>query len=61
MAIHSGLAEVVALVYGYDQRTSKVQYGGSGAVSGGNDHSALRTMQPVSLPGRIAVPALPVH
>ena len=38
MAIHSGMAEVIALVYGYDQRSSKVQYGGAGAVSGANDH-----------------------
>ena len=34
MAIQSGLAEVVALVYGNDQRSAKVQYGGPGAMGG---------------------------
>lgn len=34
MAIETGLAEVVALVYGNNQRTAKVQYGGSEAVGG---------------------------
>ena len=34
MAIETGLAEVVALVYGNNQRTAKVQYGGSQAMGG---------------------------
>ena len=36
MAIHSGLAEVVALVYGNDQRSAAVQYGGPRAMGGGD-------------------------
>ena len=36
MAIKSGLAEVVALVYGNDQRSAAVNYGGDNAVGGGN-------------------------
>lgn len=35
-AIHAGLAEVVALVYGNDQRSAKVQYGGPQAMGGEN-------------------------
>lgn len=35
MAIKSGMAEVVALVYGNDQRSAKVQYGGPEAMGGG--------------------------
>jgi len=35
MAIKSGLAEVVALVYGNDQRSAAVQYGGPEAMGGG--------------------------
>lgn len=34
MAIESGLAEVVALVYGNDQRSAAVQYGGPEAMGG---------------------------
>lgn len=34
MAIKSGLAEVVALVYGNDQRSAKTQYGGPQAMGG---------------------------
>lgn len=34
MAIKAGLAEVVALVYGNDQRTAAVQYGGPQAMGG---------------------------
>ncbi len=34
MAIRSGLAEVVALVYGNDQRSAAVQYGGTQAMGG---------------------------
>jgi acetyl-CoA acetyltransferase len=34
MAIKSGLAEVVALVYGNDQRSAKIQYGGPQAMGG---------------------------
>lgn len=36
MAIKSGMAEVVALVYGNDQRSAAVQYGGPEAVGGGS-------------------------
>lgn len=36
MAIEAGLAEVIALVYGNDQRTAGVQYGGPQAMGGGN-------------------------
>lgn len=35
MAIKSGMAEVVALVYGNDQRSAAVQYGGPEAMGGG--------------------------
>src|SRR5690606_37680449 len=35
LAIHSGMAEVVALVYGNDQRSAAVQYGGPEAMGGG--------------------------
>jgi acetyl-CoA acetyltransferase len=35
MAIKSGMAEVVALVYGNDQRSAAVQYGGPEATGGG--------------------------
>jgi acetyl-CoA acetyltransferase len=34
MAIHSGMADVVALVYGNDQRSAAIQYGGSEAMGG---------------------------
>src|SRR5262249_35177769 len=34
MAIETGLAEVVALVYGNNQRSAKVQYGGPEAMGG---------------------------
>lgn len=34
MAIHSGMCEVVALVYGNNQRSAAVNYGGSNAVGG---------------------------
>ena len=36
LAIEAGLAEVIALVYGTDQRSAAVQYGGSEAASGQN-------------------------
>lgn len=36
LAIEAGLAEVVALVHGSNQRSAKVQYGGSQAVGGEN-------------------------
>lgn len=36
MAIKSGMAEVVALVYGNDQRSARVQYGGPEAMGGGS-------------------------
>ncbi len=35
MAIRSGMAEVVALVYGNDQRSAAIQYGGPEAMGGG--------------------------
>lgn len=35
MAIKAGLAEIVALVYGNDQRSAAVQYGGPEAMGGG--------------------------
>jgi acetyl-CoA acetyltransferase len=35
MTIHAGMADVVALVYGNDQRSAKVQYGGPEAMGGG--------------------------
>lgn len=35
MAISSGLAEVVALVYGNDQRSAAINYGGADAAGGG--------------------------
>ena len=34
MAIETGMAEVVALVYGNNQRSAKVQYGGEKAIGG---------------------------
>jgi acetyl-CoA acetyltransferase len=58
MAIHSGLAEVVALVYGYDQRSSKVQYGGAGNVSGGADHLSYTYHSPWGLTSQGALYAL---
>ena len=36
MAIHSGLAQVVALVYGNDQRSGGTAYGGDNAAGGAN-------------------------
>jgi len=36
MAIENGLAEVIALVYGTDQKSAAVQYGGANAASGNN-------------------------
>jgi len=36
MAIKSGMAKVVALVYGNDQRSAAVQYGGPEAMGGGS-------------------------
>src|SRR5690606_526718 len=35
LAIKSGMAEVIALVYGNDQRSAAVQYGGPPAMGGG--------------------------
>jgi acetyl-CoA acetyltransferase len=35
MAIEAGVAETVALVYGNDQRSAKIQYGGPQAMGGG--------------------------
>jgi len=58
MAIYSGLAEVVALVYGYDQRSSKVQYGGAGAVSGGAEHLSYVYHSPWGLTSQGALYAL---
>lgn len=34
MAIETGMAETIALVYGNDQRTAKIQYGGPQAMGG---------------------------
>ncbi len=39
MAVKSGLCEVVALVYGNDQQSAKVQYGGPQAMGGGSNLS----------------------
>jgi acetyl-CoA acetyltransferase len=39
MAIKAGFCEVVALVYGNDQRSAKVQYGGPHAMGGGTNLS----------------------
>ncbi|MGQ7793604.1 thiolase family protein [Faunimonas sp. B44] len=39
MAIKSGFCEVVALVFGNDQRSAKVQYGGPQAMGGGSNLS----------------------
>ncbi|NYT36397.1 thiolase family protein [Allopusillimonas soli] len=36
LAINAGMAEVVALVYGNDQRSAAVQYGGPEAMGGGS-------------------------
>ena len=36
MAIETGMAEVVAMVFGLNQRTAKVQYGGPQAMGGDN-------------------------
>src|SRR5690606_10511068 len=41
MAIHSGMAEVVALVYGNDQRSAAVQYCRPESVGGGSFPSAV--------------------
>ncbi len=34
LAIHSGMAECIALVYGNDQKTARTAYGGPGAMGG---------------------------
>ncbi|MGV6875646.1 thiolase family protein [Pseudochelatococcus sp. B33] len=39
MAVQSGMCEVVALVYGNNQRSAKVQYGGPQAMGGGSNLS----------------------
>jgi len=48
MAIKSGLAKVVAVVYGHDQRSAKVQYGGPEA-SGGDRHLSYVYHAPMGL------------
>src|SRR3546814_482260 len=56
-AIHAGLAEVVALVYGTDQRSAKVQYGGPQAM-GGDSYLAYIYHSPWGLTSQGALYAL---
>ena len=57
MAIKSGLAEVVALVYGNDQRSGAVNYGGDNAAGGAN-YLAYRYHAPWGLTSQGALYAL---
>ncbi|MES9541470.1 thiolase family protein [Actinomadura sp. NPDC000600] len=57
MAIHSGVAECVALVYGNDQRTAGTAYGGRNAM-GGDRHLAYTYYAPWGLTSQGALYAL---
>ncbi|MEV6320852.1 thiolase family protein [Nocardia sp. NPDC051787] len=57
MALHAGLAECVALVYGNDQRAAGTQYGGPSAVST-DKHLAYRYFAPWGLTSQGALYAL---
>ncbi|MEV7007332.1 thiolase family protein [Streptosporangium sp. NPDC051022] len=57
MAIHSGVAECVALVYGNDQRTAATAYGGRNAM-GGERHLAYTYYAPWGLTSQGALYAL---
>ncbi|WP_055479946.1 thiolase family protein [Sphaerimonospora mesophila] len=57
MAIHSGVAECVALVYGNDQRTGGTAYGGPNAM-GGERHLAYTYYAPWGLTSQGALYAL---
>lgn len=60
MAIRSGMAEVVALVYGNDQRSAKVQYGGPDA-SGGQTFLSYVYHSPWGLTSQGALYALMIN
>lgn len=60
MAIRSGMAEVVALVYGNDQRSAAVQYGGAQAM-GGDAFLAYVYHTPWGLTSQGAIYALTVR
>jgi acetyl-CoA acetyltransferase len=57
MAIHAGLAECVALVYGNDQRTTGTAYGGPSAM-GGERHLAYTYYAPWGLTSQGALYAM---
>ena len=57
LAIHAGVAECVALVYGTDQRTAGTAYGGPGAM-GGDRHLAYTYFAPWGLTSQGALYAL---
>ncbi|GAA0378824.1 hypothetical protein Acor_77840 [Acrocarpospora corrugata] len=57
MAIHTGVAECVALVYGNDQRTGGTAYGGPNAM-GGDRHLAYTYYAPWGLTSQGALYAL---
>lgn len=57
MAIHAGVAECVALVYGNDQRTAGTNYGGRDAM-GGERHLAYTYYAPWGLTSQGALYAL---
>jgi acetyl-CoA acetyltransferase len=57
MAVETGLAEVVALVYGNNQRTAKVQYGGPEAM-GGESYLSYVSHRPWGLTSQGALYAL---
>jgi len=57
LAIHAGVAECVALVYGTDQRAAGIAYGGQGAM-GGERHLAYTYFAPWGLTSQGALYAL---
>lgn len=57
LAVHAGVAECVALVYGTDQRTAGTAYGGPGAM-GGDRHLAYTYFAPWGLTSQGALYAL---